>query len=192
MIVYNFVQIKSKHKRMIEILLEKIIQESTQNNLFFLWGMPCSGKSTIGKQLAAQLGYIFIDLDEYIMSKENKTIAQIFQDNGEAFFRMMETHYLNGIIIENAKENINKKIIIATGGGTPCFNENRFEMLLNGFCIFLDVDLNMLIMRIQDDTKNIRPLFIDKTNEEISELIFNFYQKRVPYYEKAHFNLKFA
>lgn len=181
---------------MIEILLEKIIQQTPQNDLFFLWGMPCSGKSTIGKQLAMQLDYIFIDLDEYIMSKENKTILQIFQDKGEKFFRMLETHYLNGIIIENAKENakenFNKKIIIATGGGTPCFNENRFEMLLNGFCIFLDIDLDILISRIENDTKNIRPLFINKTNQEIKELISNLYQKRIPYYEKAHFRYIFA
>ena len=179
---------------MIEILLEKIIQESTQHNLFFLWGMPCSGKSTIGKQLAMQLGYVFIDLDEHIVSKENKTIAQIFQDDGEAFFRMMETHYLNGIIIENAKENakenFNKKIIIATGGGTPCYNENRFEMLKNGFCIFLDVDLDTLTTRIQADTTNIRPLFINKTNQEIKELISNLHQKRIQYYEKAPFIVK--
>ncbi len=181
---------------MIEILLEKIIQQTPQNDLFFLWGMPCSGKSTIGKQLAMQLDYIFIDLDEYIMSKENKTILQIFQDKGEKFFRMLETHYLNGIIIENAKENakenFNKKIIIATGGGTPCFNENRFEMLLNGFCIFLDIDLDILISRIENDTKNIRPLFINKTNQEIKELISNLYHKRIPYYEKAHFRYIFA
>lgn len=181
---------------MIEILLEKIIQESPQHNLFFLWGMPCSGKSTIGKQLATQLDYVFIDLDEHIISKEQKTIAQIFQDEGEAFFRMMETHYLNGIIIENAKENakenINKKIIIATGGGTPCYNENRFEMLLNGFCIFLETDLDILISRIENDKKNIRPLFINKTNQEIKELISNLYKKRILYYEKAHFTYIFA
>ncbi len=181
---------------MIEMLLEKIIQQSPQHNLFFLWGMPCSGKSTIGKQLAAQLDYVFIDLDEHIMSKENKTIAQIFQDNGEAFFRMMETHYLNGIIIENAKENArensNKKTIIATGGGTPCFNENMFEMLKNGFCFFLDIDLDTLTTRVKDDTKNIRPLFINKTNQEIKELISNLYQKRVLYYDKAHFRYIFA
>ncbi len=177
---------------MIEILLEKIIQQTPQNDLFFLWGMPCSGKSTIGKQLAAQLDYIFIDLDEYIMSQENKTIVQIFQDKGENFFRMLETHYLNKIIMENAKENPNKKTIIATGGGTPCFNENSFKMLKNGFCVFLDIDLDILTTRVKDDTKNIRPIFINKTNQEIKELISNLYQKRIPYYEKAHFRYIFA
>ena len=177
---------------MINTLLEKILQESIKKNLFFLWGMPCSGKSTIGKQLATQLGYIFIDLDEYITLKENKTIPQIFQDKGEDFFRMLETHYLNKIIIENAKENPNKKAIIATGGGTPCFNENMLEMLKNGFCVFLDIDLDVLIFRSQADTKNIRPLFINKTNQEIQELISNLYQKRLKYYEKAHFRYIFA
>lgn len=172
------------------MLLEKIIQESVKNNLFFLWGMPCSGKSTIGKQLAMQLDYIFIDLDVHIELKEEKTIAQIFQDNGEAFFRMMETHYLNGIIIENEKTK--QKIIVATGGGTPCYNENALEMLKNGFCIFLDVDLDIIIARIQADTTNIRPLFINKTNSETEELLLNLYQKRIKYYEKAHFRYIFA
>lgn len=170
---------------MIEILLDKIIEKATQNNFFFMWGMPCSGKSSIGKQLAMQLDYVFIDLDEYIVKKEDKTIAQIFQAKGENHFRTLETYYLDKIITENS----HIKTIIATGGGTPCFNENALKMLRNGFCIFLDIDLNVLITRVQDDTKNIRPLFTNKTAQEIRELIFNLYESRIKYYKNAHFTL---
>ena len=168
---------------MIEILLEKITQKTAQNDLFFLWGMPCSGKSTIGKRLATQLGYVFIDLDEYIVSQEKETIPQIFQTKGENYFRMMETHYLHEII----EENSHQKTIISTGGGTPCFNENAIKMLENGFCIFLDVGLDTLTTRLGEDTKNLRPLFINKTDNEIKESLSNLYQSRIEHYKKAHF-----
>ncbi len=172
---------------MIERISEKILQETSQNNLFFLWGMPASGKSTIGKRLSAKLDYIFIDLDEYISSQENKTILEIFQQKGVAYFRMLETQYLNGII----KNNFEQKTIIATGGGTPCFNENDLKMLKNGFCIFLNIDLMTLMKRLENDTENMRPLFADKDNEKLKKLVENLYQNRIEYYEKAHFRIDF-
>ena len=85
---------------------------------FFLMGMPGSGKSTLGKRLAAKLNVLFIDLDEYIVQKEKKTIETIFELHGEALFRELERNYLLEII------NSGSVFLLALGGGSPCFNNN--------------------------------------------------------------------
>ena len=168
---------------MLESKSDEILKEIPQNSIIFLWGMPGSGKTTIGKQLAKQLNCDFIDLDDYIIEKENNTISQIFQQQGESHFRNLETISLENII----KTNINSQIIIATGGGTPCFNENALLMLNSGFCIFLNIDLDILTTRIINDIENKRPLFTNKTNLEIRDFIFNLYENRFEHYKNAHF-----
>ena len=168
---------------MLESKSDEILKKIPQNSIIFLWGMPGSGKTTIGKQLAKQLNCDFIDLDDYIIEKENKTISQIFQQQGESHFRNLETISLENII----KTNINNQVIIATGGGTPCFNKNALLMLNSGFCIFLNIDLDILTTRIINDIENKRPLFTNKTNLEIRDFIFNLYENRFEHYKNAHF-----
>ena len=79
--------------------------------------MGC-GKTTQGKKLAKELGYYFIDLDDYISDQYDKTITDLFQEVGEEEFRKIETKALQECI------NDNVKAFIATGGGTP-ININR-------------------------------------------------------------------
>lgn len=78
--------------------------------------MPSSGKSTLGRQIAKSLGYEFIDLDIRIEIAEGKKIAEIFSLNGEEYFRKIENQQLKKIIKDN-------KMVVATGGGTPCFHD---------------------------------------------------------------------
>ena len=75
----------------------------------FLIGMPSSGKSTLGRQLAKSLGYEFIDLDARIETTEGKKIAEIFALDGEEYFRKVENQQLKKIQKDT-------KLIIATGG----------------------------------------------------------------------------
>jgi shikimate kinase len=83
-----------------------------------LVGMPGSGKSTFGKQLAQQLNFVFVDLDHVIEKETGKSISDIFQQEGEGKFRELESFYL-----EKCLDGV-EGFILATGGGTPCFNDN--------------------------------------------------------------------
>ncbi len=83
----------------------------------FLIGYMGSGKSTLGRRLAKHLNLQFVDMDHYIEERNYKTIPQIFAEEGEAEFRKKERKAL-----EELSEFTN--IIIATGGGAPCFFDN--------------------------------------------------------------------
>ena len=81
---------------------------------FFLIGYMGSGKSTVGEKLAAKLNYDFIDLDKLIESDYKQTIPEIFSTKGEKEFRAMEHNTLKRLL---EKDNL----VIACGGGTPCY-----------------------------------------------------------------------
>ena len=83
----------------------------------YLIGMPSSGKSTLGKELARNLGYSFTDMDKLIETREQKTISEIFSGQGESHFRELEKKILYGF-------QPDQSMVIATGGGVPCFNDN--------------------------------------------------------------------
>ncbi len=113
----------------------------------FLTGFMGSGKSTVGRVLANQLGWPFIDLDFEIEKRTKREISTIFKQTGEPAFRKEERQALHAIDLDPA--------IIATGGG--CFINNRDWMLNNGMVIYLQVPFNVLIKRIGADPK--RPLW---------------------------------
>ena len=82
-----------------------------------LIGMPASGKSTIGKMLADEIEYKYFDADHHLEKQENRKISDIFAEDGEDYFRNLETKYLGELA---QKENI----IISTGGGAVKRKEN--------------------------------------------------------------------
>src|SRR5436853_6290275 len=94
----------------------------------FLIGFMGSGKTFLGKQLAQLLNYEFIDLDEWIEQREKKSIAEIFSEDGEEYFRKKESQQLKLLAEKN-------NAVIATGGGTPCFHDNMKWMNDHGFTI---------------------------------------------------------
>ena len=120
----------------------------------FLIGMMGSGKSTVGKILADEMGLPFVDLDSFIENKENKTITEIFNQNGESYFRKLESEAL-------AKSN-SKKAVIACGGGTILSKSNR-KLLQSGKVVYLKATISTLAKRLER-AKN-RPL-LDKTDIE--------------------------
>ena len=80
-------------------------------------GYMGSGKTTVGRALAHNLGLSFYDLDWYIESRMHKTVKQLFDEKGEAGFRLIERNLLHELAeFEN--------IVISCGGGTPCFFDN--------------------------------------------------------------------
>lgn len=149
-----------------------------EKKLLFICGFMGCGKTTQGKKLAKEMGYYFIDLDDYISSKYDNTITDLFQEVGEDEFRKIETTALQECI------NDNVKALIATGGGTPCFNGNMDLMKANGKVIYLKMEPEALYNRLFN-AKNERPLIKDKANEEMLLYIENLLKIREEFYSWA-------
>ncbi len=137
-----------------------------------------SGKTTQGKKLAKELGYYFIDLDDYISNKHEQTITELFQEIGEEEFRKIETKSLKECIDDNLKA------LIAVGGGTPCFNKNMDLMISTGKVIYLKMNAEELYNRLFN-AKEDRPLIKDKANEEMFVYIENLLKTREVFYDQA-------
>ncbi|MCR5350445.1 MAG: shikimate kinase [Acholeplasmatales bacterium] len=123
----------------------------------YLIGMPGSGKSTLGKKLAKAINYEFIDMDNYIEKKACMFIEEIFDAYGEEYFRELEKNTLKEFLeLDN--------VIISTGGGIIKNKANK--ELMDGKCIFLNVDLDELQKRC-DNSSTVRPLLQIKTIKEL-------------------------
>ena len=148
----------------------------------FLIGFMGCGKSTIGRALASALNFTFIDLDTFLEKRYFRSIPQIFAEEGEAGFRLKERKILEEV---SAFDDV----IVATGGGVPCFFDNMDLMNKTGFCVFLDVDTDSLVNRLIH-AKTERPLIKEKSPEELHVFIEGLLAKRRPFYEKAEYILK--
>jgi shikimate kinase len=143
--------------------------------------MGC-GKSTMGRALAAALQLKFIDLDHYLEDKFLMTIPQIFALEGEEAFRKKEQSILQEV---SSFDNV----VVATGGGAPCFFDNMELMNQTGTCIFLDVDTETLVHRLIK-SKTERPIIKGRSPMELGQFIDEMMLKRRPYYERARHILK--
>jgi shikimate kinase len=146
--------------------------------IVFLIGMPACGKTSIGKRLAKKLQFAFLDLDHHLADKENKSVAAIFSEQGEIFFRELEVKYLKEI------SNTSTNTIISVGGGTPCFHNNLQFMLSIGIVFYLNTSAETLFLRLKGDTK--RPMFLGLTEGQIKEKINLLLQQREIFYLQAH------
>jgi len=115
----------------------------------FLTGFMGSGKTTIGKEVARHLGFEYLDIDEIIEQLTGKSIAEIFQQDGEQFFRMLEKQVLNDCIQKN-------NIVVSLGGGTLIDPHNVTAVKQNGILIHLSAEPEEIWERIE--TTNKRPL----------------------------------
>ena len=152
--------------------------------IIFLIGMPACGKTSIGKRLAKKVHFTFLDLDHHLVDKENKSVAAIFSEKGENFFRELEAKYLKEI--SDTKTNT----IISVGGGTPCFHNNMPFMLSVGKVFYLNISAETLFLRLKEDTK--RPMFLGLTQEQIKEKINSLLQQREVFYLQAHHTISTA
>jgi shikimate kinase len=144
----------------------------------FLVGMPSSGKTSLGNALASHLHYRFIDLDEVIVETERISIAEIFKQKGEAHFRQLESAALKAIPPDSG-------LLIATGGGTPCFFDNMAFIKSCGLSIFLDVSPRELFRRVKGSKKNERPLLNPQDDATLLAALETKYRERLPFYCQA-------
>ncbi|TDD97372.1 shikimate kinase [Flavobacterium cellulosilyticum] len=146
--------------------------------IILLGYMGC-GKSTIAKTLSNTTKIPFVDLDKSIEERANLTVNEIFEQDGEIYFRKLE----HDIFIEllNSPEDL----IIGLGGGTPCYANNH--ELLNGdavLSIYLKASVATLFDRLVAN-KSKRPLIADKSEEEMKEFIAKHLFDRSYYYNQA-------
>ena len=150
-------------KEKIESVFNKIYK--SKENIVLI-GMPCSGKSTIGKIVAEACGREFFDLDAEIEKKIGTSISDYFAKNGEEAFRDLETEVLRDVAKETG-------IVISTGGGAILKEENVSALRANGRIYFLDRSLEHLFPT--DD----RPL--SRSKSDLTAL----FEKRYPIYMSA-------
>jgi len=147
----------------------------------YLIGYMGCGKSTLGRRLSKHLGLQFIDMDHYIEERNCKTIPQIFSEEGEAEFRKKE---------RKALEELSQftDIVIATGGGAPCFFDNIDLMNDSGKTIYMNIHPAILADRLLS-SKTERPLIKGKSREELVAFIDETLKKRNEFYSQAKFQI---
>ncbi len=150
--------------------------------IIFLLGFMGSGKTYTGKHLSAKLNIPFVDMDKAIEEQEGKSISQIFEQYGEHHFRTLENLYLLQINPEESQ-------IIATGGGTPCFNNNISLMNEMGTTIFIDTAKEKITQRLLKGI-NRRPLLAGMDADDLEFFYDKKMEERRPLYEEANFHIK--
>ncbi len=143
----------------------------------FLIGFMGSGKTYWGRLWSQQNDIDFFDLDEMIEQHQKKTIIKIFEEEGEAIFRNIETETLK-IFTEN------NNCIIACGGGTPCYNDNMHWMNENGITVYLSASPQYIYNRVIEE-KDRRPLIRDLNNTDLLLYIEQKLKEREPIYKQA-------
>tara|TARA_R100000687_G_C6402891_1_gene142754 strand:- start:185 stop:676 length:492 start_codon:yes stop_codon:yes gene_type:complete len=139
-----------------------------------------SGKTTIGKLLANKLKISFLDLDEVIEQGLEDSISNIFNGKGEIFFRKKEHEYLTDVLSKK------EKLILSTGGGTPCYSGNMETMLnLADHVFYLKVSIPGLVKRLLLEKEH-RPLIKNIDNGELPEFIGKHLFERNNFYLKAN------
>ncbi|HYJ64340.1 MAG TPA: shikimate kinase [Parafilimonas sp.] len=148
----------------------------------FLLGLMGSGKSFWADKLGRILNIPFFHLDDEIERAEQKTIAEIFDEKGEDYFRQKETEILKSFSDKN-------NFILSVGGGTPCFNNNMDWMNENGITIWIDEPIEIIKKRLLKE-KSHRPLIANVADEDLYSFLSNMREKRSIYYAKAKHHLK--
>jgi shikimate kinase len=145
----------------------------------FLVGLPGSGKTTLGKQVAEHLQTAFLDLDKEIEKTNFKKVEDIFSEKGEPYFRKLEKAELEKFCVSALG------FVMATGGGAPCFENNMEMMKKSGLVIFLDVTAKEISSRILKQSLN-RPLLKHETPDSMKDRIEFLRSQRISFYRQAH------
>ncbi|MEY4381526.1 MAG: hypothetical protein RJA92_906 [Bacteroidota bacterium] len=148
----------------------------------FLVGLMGSGKSYWTKQLAKKYKTGGYDLDYLIEVREEKTIAEIFAEDGEEYFRKTESTVLKWF-------DQKKTYVLATGGGAPCFFDNMAWMNKQGITIWLDEPLPVIAARLAPEKEH-RPLIAKLSDSELVSFLEKQRATRLSFYSAAQIHLK--
>jgi shikimate kinase len=144
----------------------------------FLIGFMGSGKTYWGRQLGQKLGIPFFDLDEQVVNHAGKSIPDIFQQEGEEHFRLLEKEVM--YMITESHESF----VMSCGGGTPCFFNNIEYMNNAGTTVWINTPASVLFDRLIRERPG-RPLIKDLSNDQLRAFISRKFADRKLYYEQA-------
>lgn len=155
----------------------------SKNLKVVLVGLPGSGKSTFGRQLAQELGFPYLDLDQVIEEKYQNKIPEIFSIYGEGKFREWESKTLEELLDRD------QPFVLASGGGAPCFNDNMELINSKAISVYLDVPLKSISRRLQSSKVQNRPMFQGLDQGEITLKLKSLLVSRESFYNQAKIKL---
>ena len=140
-----------------------------------------SGKTTLGRALADATKRSFVDLDDYIEARQGQSISRIFATGGEGAFRAVEREALAEVAAVT-----DKALVVACGGGTPCFGDNMELMEQAGVTVMLDAPVDVIMRRLRLERSK-RPLVasLDDRGGELEKYVRDNLDRRRPYYSRA-------
>jgi shikimate kinase len=143
----------------------------------YLVGYRCTGKSSVGQQLAASLGWAFVDTDSRVVTQAGQEIAAIVKKNGWAHFRRLEQSCLRAVADRHHQ-------VVATGGGIVLDAHNVKIMKTSGVVVWLTAAPDIIRQRMRGDrqTENQRPALTDRNVIDEIETVLN---ERMPLYRAA-------
>ncbi len=144
-----------------------------------LTGFMGAGKTSVGRRLAANLGWPFIDLDEEIEKLAGESVREIFEHAGEGRFRELEAR----VFVESIRPD---PVVVATGGGTLTFPRNLAAARSAALVVWLNPEFATLTRRVGGRGKEDRPLFRDEAT------VLALYRERIPAYALADLKVDIA
>lgn len=145
----------------------------------YLVGFMAAGKTTVGRALADELGWCFVDIDSDIEAQQGKAIAEIFREHGETHFRRLESGMIRARV---ARIEAGDPCVMALGGGAFVQPQNWELIENNGVTVWLDCELETVRRRLGDDVR--RPLAQDRGALE------QLFEDRRPLYARADYRIQ--
>ncbi len=150
------------------------------SRILFLVGMSGAGKTAWGRKMSTAYKMNFLDVDEYVERQQNKTVSQIFSEQGEQGFRTLEAKALKEIVERNKEP-----LIVSCGGGTPLNPGNYDLMRQNGYLVYLEASVETILENLKDHLSD-RPLLKNGVISPAAR-IRELYGKRREIYERADY-----